>query len=174
MPSDSTGKGADDRYRIMDPADLRKITTAFGQGGNTIGDGTAIFLRSLSDTPKPFLDGNVFYSVVNLVETTEPPFTGTRWQLQLNKDNSWSLLNQGIEDRLLARSGTTVGMGRESAALSDARFSATHWLIYRDRIGFRLRPSSGNWLAVRDGRVVLSNADSDGDRGLYWDILAAT
>ena len=171
---DPVEKPAQDRYRQMDPSDLRRITAAFRNGGDSIGDGSNIFLRSLADTQQPYLDANVFNAVINLVATTEPPFTGTRWLLQLNKDSSWSLLNQGIEDRLLARSGTSVGMGRESAGFSDVRFSATRWLIYRDRIGFRLRPGSGNWLAVREGRVELSNADRDGDRGLYWDILAAT
>ena len=174
MSSDPAEKPVDYRYRLMDPADLNRITGPFRNAGDTIGDGSNIFLRSLADTPKSFLDGNVFHAVVDLVASTQPPYSGTRWLLRLNKDNSWSFLNQGIEDRLLARSGTSVGMGRDSTMLSDARFSSTHWLMYRDRIGFRLRPGSGNWLTVRDADLVLSNAATDGDRGRYWDILPAS
>lgn len=157
-------------HRRTELSELRRIVGPFRMNEHAIGNGDRISLATMADTPNVFLDGNVYSSTVNLVPSREMPFTGTRWQLRLNDDATWSLLNQGQEEQMLAGSGTIVTLGRAPQGQDQERFNTTRWLLYRDLAGFRLRPCMrvGGWLGVRDGHAVLSTADDRVDRWLYW------
>jgi hypothetical protein len=82
-------------HRRTELSELRRIVGPFRMNEHAIGNGDRISLATMADTPNVFLDGNVYSSTVNLVPSREMPFTGTRWQLRLNDDATWSLLNQG-------------------------------------------------------------------------------
>jgi hypothetical protein len=162
-----------ERYRVIDLGDLRRVAAPFRVGQEDFDTGTDICLNTLADTPDIYLDGNVYHASANLVPSPKPPYSGTRWQLQLNSDGTWSILNQGQEDQLLSGSGSSVGLGREPTSPEQMRFVTTRWLMYRDRTGFRLRPGTAGWLAVQDGKVVLSNPGDAPGRWLYWQITRA-
>jgi len=150
--------------------ELRRIVGPFRMNEHSIGNGDRISLATMADTPNIYLDGNVYSATVNLVPSRLMPYTGTRWQLRLNNDETWSFLNQGQEEQMLAGSGTIVTLGREPLGADTDRFNTTRWMLYRDLTGFRLRPCMrvGGWLGVRDGQTVLSTPTEAVDRSLYW------
>jgi hypothetical protein len=162
-----------ERYRVVDLGDLRRIRAPFRIGQDEIGNGSEVHLSSLAETAETYLDGNVYYGTTQLVPSAKSPYTGTRWQLRLHGDGTWSVLNQGQEDQMLSGASGMVGLGRETASTLQSRFDSTRWLLYRDRTGFRLRPGTAGWLAVDSGRVVLRLPDAESDRTLYWKITPA-
>lgn len=160
----------DEAHRRTELGELRRIIGPFRMNEHSIGNGDRISLATMADTPNIFLDGNVYSATVNLVASRETPYTGTRWQLRMNDDGTWSFLNQGQEEQMLAGSGSIVTLGRAPQGPYKGRFNTTRWLLYRDLAGFRLRPCMqvGGWLGVRDGQAVLSTPDDEVGRWLYW------
>jgi hypothetical protein len=151
--------------------DLDRVDKAFSCDGRMISSGDRISISPQEHPGGLFLDGNVHALTVQLVPSRQAPFTGTNWQIRLNDGGTWSLLNQGHEMRRLAGSGTVVSLG--SPGLLD-RFDTTHWLLYRDLAGFRLRPCmrDSGWLALRNGQAVLAGRDEPVGRSHYWTITA--
>lgn len=162
----------DERHRRTELGELRRVVGAFRMDEHSIGNGARVSLATLADAPNVFLDGNVYSATVNLVPSRLMPFTGTRWLLRLNDDETWSFLNQGQAEQMLAGSGSVVTLGREPQGIDTDRFNTTRWLLYRDLTGFRLRPCMrvGGWLGVRDGQAVLSKNAEPLDRWIYWAI----
>ncbi len=162
----------DERHRRTELGELRRVIGAFQMNEHSIGNGDLVSMATLADTPNPYLDGNVYSASVNLVPSRLMPFTGTRWQLRLNADETWSLLNQGQTEQMLAGSGSIVTLGREPLGIDTERFNTTRWLLYRDLTGFRLRPCMrvGGWLGVQEGHAVLSGKTDAAGRWLYWAI----
>ncbi|MGV8988550.1 MAG: hypothetical protein ACOH2H_19970 [Cypionkella sp.] len=160
----------DDGHRRTELSELRRVVGPFHMDEHAIGNGDRISLATMADTPNVFLDGNVYSATVNLVASRLMPYTGTRWQLRLNGDETWSFLNQGQAEQMLAGSGSIVTLGREPLGGDAERFNTTRWLLYRDLAGFRLRPCMrvGGWLGVRDGQAVLSSPSEPAGRWLYW------
>lgn len=160
---------APERYRMTQITDLRRISEAFRLNDALIKSGDTVSIASQEAGSNVFLDGNVYSSAVNLVPSRMAPFTGTRWQIRLNEDATWSFLNQGHDEQMLAGSGNLVTLGRPSQS---QRFETTRWLMYRDVTGMRLRPCMkvSGWLAVRDGAAVLAGHEVPISRGHYWTI----
>jgi hypothetical protein len=158
-----------DSYRMVRFDDLDRVAAPFSCDGRFIASGDRISISPHEHPGTLFLDGNVHASTVHLVPSRQAPFTGTNWQIRLNADGTWSLLNQGHETRMLAGSGNIVSLGR--AALVD-HFDTTRWLLYRDLAGFRLRPCmrDSGWLALRDGLAVLADRGEPVGRSHYWTI----
>ena len=152
--------------------ELRRVAMAFRINERVVGNNARIALSTLVDAPNTFLDGNVYSSAVSLAPSRLVPYTGTRWQLRLNGDGSWSFLNQGQDLQMLSGSGNAVTLGREPASGDVERFNTTHWLLYRDLTGFRLRPCMhvGGWLGVRDNQATLAGLEEPVGRWLYWSI----
>ena len=162
----------DERHRRTELGELRRIVGPFRMNEHSIGNGDRVSLATLAEAANVFLDGNVYSATVNLVPSRLMPFTGTRWQLRLNEDETWSFLNQGQEEQMLAGSGSVVTLGREPLGIDVERFNTTRWLLYRDLTGFRLRPCMrvSGWLGVREGQAVLSAPPDIAGRWLYWAI----
>ena len=152
--------------------ELRRITSTFRLNEEAVGHGARISMATLADTASTFLDGNVYSSAVNLAPSRLMPYTGTRWQLRLNGDASWSFLNQGQDQQMLSGSGNAVTLGREPGFGDVEHFNSTRWLLYRDLTGFRLRPCMrvGGWLSVRENYATLAGVDEPVGRWLYWTI----
>lgn len=162
----------DARYRRTAPDELVRITRPLHVNGVEIATGTWVSMASLADTPNAFLDGNVYASSINLAPSRLQPYTGTRWLTRLHSDGTWTFLNQGQEEQVLAGSAGIVTLGRPPSVGGFDRFNATRWLMYRDLTGFRLRPcmQGSGWLGVRDSRAVLSGPRDPADRWIYWAI----
>ncbi len=162
----------EERYRMTAHGELRRITSGFRMNEKAVGHGARISMATLADASNTFLDGNVYSSAVSLAPSRLMPYTGTRWQLRLNSDGSWSFLNQGQDQQMLSGSGDAVTLGREPAFGDVERFNSTRWLLYRDLTGFRLRPCMrvGGWLGVRDSHATLAGVDEPVGRWLYWTI----
>lgn len=162
----------DARYRRTAQDELQRITQPLLVNGIALATGTWVSMASLADTPNAFLDGNVYAATVNLVPSRLQPYTGTRWLTRLHPDGTWSFLNQGQEEHLLAGSAGIVTLGRAPVRAGFDKFDVTRWLMYRDLTGFRLRPcmQGGGWLGVRDDRAVLSGPKDPADRWIYWAI----
>ena len=158
-----------ERYRMTQITDLRRVVEPFSVDELAIRSGDRISIASQAEGANVFLDGNVYAAAVNLVPSRLAPFTGTRWQIRLNDDATWSFLNQGHAEQMLAGSASIVTLGR---AASLNRFDTTRWLMYRDLTGIRLRPCmrTGGWLAVRGGAAVLAQHDAPVGRSHYWTI----
>ncbi len=149
--------------------DLERVDAPFGCEGQWIASGARVSVSPQDHVGHLFLDGNVHASTVQMVPSRQAPFTGTNWQIRLNEGGTWSLLNQGHEARMLAGSGDIVSLGR---ATQIDHFDTTHWLLYRDLGGFRLRPCMRDcgWLALSDGQAVLAGRDEPISRAQYWTI----
>ena len=100
---------------------------------NDVGEG-AVTLACLSDTGDfRFLDGRTggaLDGTVGLAPSTDPPFSGTRWQLGVLDDGTNSLRCLGIEpglNRFL--DGVTDGGRAQLAPNTDEPYSGTHWRI---------------------------------------------
>lgn len=162
----------EERYRMTAHGELRRIAAAFRINERVVGHNARIALATLADADNSFLDGNVYSSAVSLAPSRLIPYTGTRWQLRLNGEGSWSFLNQGQDQQMLSGSGNAVTLGREPAFGDVERFNTTRWLLYRDLTGFRLRPCMrvGGWLGVRDNRATLAGLEEPIGRWIYWSI----
>lgn len=153
-------------------SDLQRLTGPFKVNGHEIGDGDRVSIATMAEGQTGFLDGNVYSAMVGLVPSRLMPYTGTRWQVRLNPGGTWSFLNQGHEEQMLAGSGGIATLGRPPLTSDATRFDTTHWLIYRDLTGFRLRPCmrTGGWLGLVEGRVVLCGPEEPVGRWIYWAI----
>ncbi len=159
-------------YRRTRRTDLYRISAPFQIHEHLIETGTAVNIVPLGMDKPAFLDADVMTARVTLAPTTKAYFRGTRWVIQHNDDGTWSFLNQGQDENMLAGSADSVTLGRSLLTEGMARFGTTRWLIYHDLAGFRLRPAMriGGWLGVSDGRLVLSNRDQTAAAPLYWAI----
>ena len=151
--------------------DLHRLSTPFQIRDQMIDTGAAANLVPLGLISPAFLDADVMTARVALAPTTAAHYRGTRWVMQNNDDGTWSFLNQGQEENMLAGSTDSVTLGR---ALVEglARFETTRWLIYHDLSGFRLRLAMrvSGWFGVWDDRLVLSNREEPAGPWLYWGI----
>lgn len=157
-------------YRRAVRTDLHRIWEPFQIGAQRADTGTALHIASLGVTSPSYLDADVMTARVNLAPSTKGIYRGTVWTLQHNEDGTWSLLNQGQAENMLAGSSDSVTLGRPTTAEGMARFATTRWLLYHDIAGFRLRPAmrASGWLRVRDGNLVLSRRDEMAGPWLYW------
>jgi hypothetical protein len=153
--------------------DLHRLTTPFAVDGKKIESGAAIALARSAEGMLPYLDGDVFSTRVTLAPSVGDPYTGTRWVLRRDEDGTWGFLNQGQPENMLVATAGSVTLARPLAAAGMARFVTSRWLLYRDLIGFRLRPVMpvSGWLGVRDGKLVLSDRNDTLGRWIYWDII---
>ncbi len=153
--------------------DLHRLTAPFPVNAQTIAHGSAIALARSGEVVRPYLDGNVFSTRITLAPTVGDPYTGTLWIMQQDDDGTWGFLNQGQPENMLVASSGSVALGRPLLAAGMARFVTSRWLIYRDLIGFRLRPvaAASGWLGVRDDKLVLSEPGHPSGRWLYWDFI---
>ncbi len=159
--------------RLTSRQDLYRLTMPFRVDGKTIASGSAISIARSGAVTLPFLDGDVFSTRITLAPSVAEPYTGTRWVIQQDDDGTWGFLNQGQPENMLVASAGSVALGRPLAGAGMARFVTSRWLMYRDLIGFRLRPviAVSGWLGVRDDELVLSGLGDPPGRWLYWDII---
>jgi hypothetical protein len=159
--------------RVTSRQDLHRLTTPFPVDGRIIASGSPIALARSGKVAKPYLDGDVFSTRLTLAPSTADPFTGTRWVIQQQDDGTWGFLNQGQPENMLLASAGSVTLGRSLQAVGMARFVTSRWLLYRDLIGFRLRPVMpiSGWLGVRDDQLILADRDDLLGRWIYWDLI---
>lgn len=153
--------------------DLYRLTGPFQIHAQFADTGTEVHLAWCAGATPLYLDADVVTGWVGMAPLTTAPYLGTRWVLQNNGDGTWSFLNQGQPEHMLAGSGDTVTLGRPPAGEGMERFSTTRWLIYHDLTGVRLRPVMGvtGWLGVRDAHPVLAAAQDMVGPWIYWQIL---
>lgn len=152
-------------------SDLYRIRAPFQVREQLIDTGTAVNLVPLGRDSPAFVHADVKTARVALAPTTAAHYRGTRWVMQNNDDGTWSFLNQGQNQNMLAGSTDSVTLGR-APVVGMARFVTTRWLIYHDLAGFRLRLAKrvSGWLGVRDDRLVLSSRDEPAGPWIYWGI----
>ena len=162
-------------YRSTAKNELRRMLVPFQSGGALVDEGSNVVIFSLAHASRMYLDGDVYSAAVTLAPSPTPPYTGTRWVVQLNEDETWSFQNQGHDEELLAGANGIATLARVPTDPDMARLDTTRWLIYSDLGGFRLRPAmrDSGWLGVRDGKTVLSRPEEAAGRWLYWAIEPA-
>jgi hypothetical protein len=162
-------------YRITAKNELRRMLVPFQSGEVLVAPGRNVVIFSLGLASRLYLDGDVYSAAVTLAPSPMPPFTGTRWVVQLNEDETWSFQNQGHNEELLAGANGIATLARVPINPAMAPLDTTRWLIYSDLGGFRFRPAmrDSGWLGVRDGRAVLSRPEDAPGRWLYWAIAPA-
>ena len=153
--------------------DLHRLTAPFLVDGRTVTSASPIALARSGEVAQPYLDGDVFSGGITLAPKAAEPYSGTRWVIQQDADGTWGFLNQGQPDKMLVASAGCVALGRPLAGAGMARFVTSRWLLYRDLIGFRLRPvmAVSGWLGVRDEALILSEPSDSPGRWMYWDIV---
>ncbi|MFJ4952186.1 hypothetical protein [Streptomyces sp. NPDC088760] len=86
-------------------------------------------ITSTFDQPV-YLDGNIFNGEVKLVNTTEPPFTGTRWfKAEGGESTSFTCLGAGGEADAPRLLDGWVGMGTVQLRQAAAIFTGTKWTV---------------------------------------------
>ena len=159
--------------RLTMRQDLCRLTMPFLVDGQIIASGSVIALARSGEVAQPYLDGDVFSTHITLAPLAAEPYTGTRWVIRQDEDGTWGFLNQGQTDKMLVASAGSVTLGRPLAVAGMARFVTSRWLLYRDLMGFRLRPvmAVSGWLGARGGNLILSEPGDPIGRWIYWDII---
>lgn len=152
--------------------DLHRLTKPFEVNAQIIAPGSAVALARSGEIAQ-FLDGDVFSSRITLAPMVVAPFTGTRWVVRQDQDGTWGFLNQGQPENSLVATARSVILGSPLAEAGVSPFASSRWLLYRDLIGFRLRPVTrvSGWLGVRDGTLILSDPCDVAGRWIYWDVI---
>ena len=115
--------------------------------------------RAADDTAATYLDGIVGTRRVDLVDSTEFPFSGTRWTFQRGLDGTCVILNQNNPQYCLAVEGGLVTLREHKAGLPGR---PTRWHLFEFGGGFGLCSAGGHLLSLVDdapGLVALENAD---------------